>query len=116
MVGEQEPDRVRAADRRRVQGEAVKEVDKVEVVDERVGNLHEQVRESLGGNHGLVSFISVLLSCVMVQAWVGELGTTAEDVGRHLQERAICGEGMSPHPANASVRSVRRATISMPWA
>ena len=68
MVGEQQPDGVRAADRGRVQGEAVKEVDEVEVVDERVGDLHEQVRESLGGDHGFVSFVSVLRSCVMVQA------------------------------------------------
>ena len=68
MVGEQQADGVRAADRRGVQGEAMKEVDEVEVVDERVGNLHEQVRESLGGDHGFDSFISVVRSCVMVLA------------------------------------------------
>ena len=45
MVGEQQADRVRTADRGGMQGEAVQEVDEVEVVDKRVGDVDEQVRE-----------------------------------------------------------------------
>jgi hypothetical protein len=59
VVGQQQSDRGRTADRRGVVGELVQELDEVEVGDEGVGHLDEHVGEPFGGDHRDSSFLDL---------------------------------------------------------
>ena len=57
VVGEQQARSRGAADRDRVLGQRVQEVDDVEVGDQCVGHLDEGIREIDGGDHDVAPFV-----------------------------------------------------------
>ena len=95
VVHEHNSDRLGAADPRYMPGQVVEEVDRVEVVDECVGQSDEHGGELVGGDHGwsFTSPVPIRLRTVLVSV-LGQPVAMLDDVMRDRAEVATCPEGV----------------------